>query len=195
MKIIKELEFELELRTSTKKQNIFYTLFDEIVNVTISSLSLHIPTFLPSSEIHMIIEDAYQKTFTLSFESLTKDRKPSTTGKQFQLDIQSSSVVNAPLFFIAAHQKTERIDPAELAKNLWNKRFKMAIFDNVSFKKYFAEIDGIIYPKGPNNFIDTENFYLNQYRDLKFFYEEIFGEQLLSPVITYDKKRHLIIHK
>ena len=32
-----------------------------------------------------------------------------------------------------------------------------------------------------------ENIYLEQYKDLKLFYKEYVGEQLLSPVLSYDK--------
>ena len=34
----------------------------------------------------------------------------------------------------------------------------------------------------------SENNYLNQYRDVNFFYKEYVGEQLLS-IITYDKMK------
>ena len=52
-------------------------------------------------------------------------------------------------------------------------------------KKYFAEIDGYRYPKESviTNF--TENDYLDQYRDLKSFYQEYVGEQLMNPFISY----------
>ena len=32
-----------------------------------------------------------------------------------------------------------------------------------------------------------ENNYLEQFKDLKLFYKEYVGEQLLSPIISYDK--------
>ena len=34
-----------------------------------------------------------------------------------------------------------------------------------------------------------ENKYLEQCRDSKLFYKEYIGEQLLSPIITYDKMK------
>ena len=34
-----------------------------------------------------------------------------------------------------------------------------------------------------------ENNYLEQYKDLKLFYKEYVGEQLLSPIISYDKMK------
>ena len=52
-------------------------------------------------------------------------------------------------------------------------------------KKYFAEIDGYRYPKESvlTNFIENEN--LDQYRDLKLFYKEYVGEELMIPFISY----------
>ena len=38
-----------------------------------------------------------------------------------------------------------------------------------------------------NNY--EENICLDQYRDLKLLYKEYIGEQLLSPIITYDKMK------
>ena len=35
----------------------------------------------------------------------------------------------------------------------------------------------------------AENNYLGQYKDLKLFYKEYLGDQLLSPIITYDKMK------
>ena len=34
-----------------------------------------------------------------------------------------------------------------------------------------------------------ENKYLEQYKDLKLYYKEYVGEQLLSPIVTYDKMK------
>ena len=51
--------------------------------------------------------------------------------------------------------------------------------------KYFVEIDGYRYPKESviTNF--SENDYLDQYRDLKNFYQEYVGEELMNPFISY----------
>ena len=79
----------------------------------------------------------------------TTDRKPVNTGKGFQLDTGSSSNINAPIYSIAAHRKTEGINPAHPAVNLSNNRFNNSIFDNATVKTYYAEIDGVRYPKDP----------------------------------------------
>ena len=54
-KKIKGLGFELDLRTSNRKQDILYTtLGDNDVNVTSNSISLYIPQLIPSPETQVI---------------------------------------------------------------------------------------------------------------------------------------------
>ena len=35
----------------------------------------------------------------------------------------------------------------------------------------------------------AENIYLEEYRDLKLFYKEYVGDQVLLPIISYDKMK------
>ena len=189
-KIMKGLGFELDLRTSNRKQDILYsTLDDNDVNVTINSISLFIPQLIPSSETQVNFNQAISETFTLSFESWTTDRKPIDTARKFQIDISSASNINTPLYLIAAHQKTQRPDPANPADNLSNNRFNNTIFDHVEVKKYYSEIDGVYYPKNPVMVDYIDNSYLEQNRDFKMFCKEYIGEPMLSPIITYDKMK------
>ena len=91
-KITKGLGFELDLRTSNRKQDIPYTtLGDNEVNVTINSISLFIPQIIPSPETKVIFNEAISKTFTLSYESWTTDRKPVDMAREIQIDISSAS--------------------------------------------------------------------------------------------------------
>ena len=190
-KITKGLGFELDLRTSNRKQDILYTnLGDNDVKVTINSISLFVPQIIPTPETQVIFNEAISKTFTLSYESWTTDRKPVDTAREFQLDISPASDINSPLYLIAAHQKTQRPDPANPANNLSNNRFNNAIFDHVDVRKCYSEIDGIQYPKNPAMVNFEENNYLEQYKDLKLFYKEYVGDHLLSPIITYDKMKN-----
>ena len=148
-KITKGLGFELALRTSNRQQDILYTTLDDNdVNVTINSISLFIPQIIPSPETHYLFNEAISKTFSLSYESWTNDRKPVDTAREFQIDISSASNINSPLYLKAAHQKTQRVDPANPANNLSNNRFNNAIFDH-EVRKYYSEIDGIRYPQNP----------------------------------------------
>ena len=188
----KGLGFELVLRTSNRKRDILYTTLDDNnVNVTINSISLFIPQIIPSPETQVIFNEAISETFSLSFESWTTDRKPVDTAREFQIDISSASNIKSPLYLTAAHQKTQRPDPANPANNLPNNIFNIAIFDHIDVIKYYSETDGVRYPKNPNMVNYAENNYLDQYRDLKLFYKEYIGESMLNPIKTYDKMKDL----
>ena len=187
-KITKRLGFELGLRTlNRKRDNLYTTLGDNIVNVTINSINLFIPQIIPSPGTQVVFNEAISKTFSLSYESWTTDRKPIDTVRVFQVEISSASNINSPLYLRATHQKTQRLDAA--GNVLPNRRFNNAIFDHVEVRKNYSEIDGVPYPKNPIMVKFGENNYLEQYRYLKLFYEEYVGDQLLSPIITYDKMK------
>ena len=69
-KTTKGLEFELELRASTRKRTILYTLLGEDdVNVTFSRLNLYIPFTKPSLGIQMLFNEAIMNSFTLLCET------------------------------------------------------------------------------------------------------------------------------
>ena len=187
-KLTERLGFELVLRMSNRKQDIVYTtLGDNVFNVTIFSINLFIPQMIPSPETQVIFNETFSKTSTLSYESWTTDRKPVDTAREIQVDISSASNINSPLYLIAAHQKTQRLDAA--GNVLPNNRFNNAIFDHVEVRKNYSELDGIRYPKKPVMFNYGENNYLEQYKDLKLLYKEYVGEQLSSPIVTYDKMK------
>ena len=186
--ITKGLGFELDLRTSNRKRDILYTtLGDNYVNVTINSISLFIPQIIPSPETQVIFNEAISKTFTLSYESWTTDRKLVNAAKKFQIDISSASNINSPLYLLATHQLTQRVDPGDDTLILSKNRFDNPIFDNVKIRKYYVEIDGVRYQPVMGNY--DENNHLEQYRDLKLFYREYIGEPMLNPIITYDKMK------
>ena len=60
-------------------------------------------SYIPSPEVQKILYEAITKSFTLSYESWTTDRKPVDTAQEIQLDIRSASKINASLYPIAAH--------------------------------------------------------------------------------------------
>ena len=189
-KITKGLGFEIDLQTSNRKRDILYTTLDDNdVNVTINSISLFVPQIKPSPETQVIFNEAVSKTFTLSYETWTTDRKPVDTAREFQVDISSASNINSPSYLIAAHQKTQRSDPANPANILSNNRFNNALFDHIDVRKYYSEIDDFRCPKNPVMVNFEENKYQEQYKDLKPFYKEYVGESMLSPIISYDKKK------
>ena len=123
------------MRTSNRKQDILYnTLGDRDVDGTIDSISLYIPSLNPNTEKQVFLNAAYTKSFTISYESWTTDRKPIDTAREFQIDISSASNINSPLYLIATQQKTQKPDPTNPANNLPNKRFDNVIFDHVAVK-------------------------------------------------------------
>ena len=175
-KITKNLGFHITLKTNDLQNIIFTTLANDI-NVRINSLYLFVPILTPNSETQVLFNESIKNNYTLTFDSWYTERKIVTDG-EFQVDIASSQSTNSPKYIIAAHQTEDRVGTASKANNI-------SIFDHVDVKKYFAEIDGYRYPKESviTNF--TENDYLDQYRDLKSFYQEYVGEELMNPFISY----------
>ena len=108
------------------------------------------------------------------------DRKPFKTGNENQLDKKSASNINVLLYLIAANQKTQLDNPARPPN-----QFNNAVFDKIDVKKYFAEMDGVRYPKDPIETNYSENRDFDQYRDLKLNFEEYNGESLFNPFLRY----------
>ena len=181
----------MDLRTLNRKQDVLHTnLGDNYVNVTIYSLSLFIPQIISSPEIQYIFNETVSTKVTLGFEFWTTDRTPVDTAREFQIDISSASNIKSPLYLIAAHQKTQRPDPTNPAVNLCNNRFKNFIFDHVGVREILFRNRGRTLPKNPVLVNYEENNYLDQYRDLKLFFKEYFGDQLRSPITSYDKMKN-----
>ena len=115
--------------------------------------------------------------YSITFDSWYTERKISNDGKELQVDIGSAQNINSPKYLISAFQTNARTTP--------NKASNPAIFDNNHVTKYFVEIDGIRYPKDGVLLNFEENSNLDQYRDIKLFYKDYVGEELLQPFITF----------
>ena len=85
--------------------------------------------------------------------------------------------VQSPKNLIGAHQTKDRIDGAISTKNV-------SIFDKLDLRKYYIEIDGQRYPRDSSVMNYEQNDYIEQYKDLKLFFKEYIGEQLMSPFIS-----------
>ena len=178
-KITKNLGFHIPLKTNTLQNIIYTTIADATqIKVTINSLYLFVPIITPNSETQVMFNESNKNNYTLAFDSWYIERKIVTDGGEFQVDIASSQSTNSPKYLIAAHQTEARFGTS-------NKQNNVSIFDHVDVTKYFFEIDGYRYPKESviTNF--SENDYLDQYRDLKSFYQEYVGEELMNPFIKY----------
>ena len=176
-KITKNLGFHITLKTNDL-QNIIVTTLANNINVTINSLYQFVPILTPNSETQVLFNESIKNNYTLSFDSWYTERKVVTDRGEFQVDIASSQSTNSPKYLIAAHQTENRVGTA-------NKTNNISIFDHVDVKKKFVEIDGYRYPKESVLTKFIENDYLDQYRDLKSFYREYVGEQLMNSFISY----------
>ena len=172
------LGFHISFKTADL-QDILFTTIGTNINVEINSLYLFVPTFIPSPEIQVMFNDSIKNSFNISFDSWTTDRKIVNTDLEYQLDIGSSANINSPKYLIVAHQTAARSGASNKANNI-------SIFDNLDIRKYHVEIDQVRYPKDSVHVNYTENDYLDQYRDIKLFYKEYLGEELMNPFIKYD---------
>ena len=181
-KITKNLGFHLKFKMNDLQDIIFTTIADDI-NVTINSLYLYVPKLIPNTQTQVMFNEAIMNNYTITFDSWYTERKISNDGRELQVDIGSAQHINSPKYLISAFQTMARTTP--------NKASNPAIFDNNNVTKYFVEIDGVRYPKDGvlTNF--EENSYLDQYRDLKLFYKEYVGEELLQPYFSYPDMKYL----
>ena len=186
-KVTKNLGFHLQFKTNDL-QDIIYTSMTDDIDVTINNLYLYVPNLIPSVETQVMFNEAIQNNYKISYDEwFTERRIISDTITQF--GIGSSQNVQSPIYLIGAHQMKDRIDGAISTKNV-------AIFDNLDLRKYYIEIDGQRYPRDSSLMNYEQNDYIEQYKDLKLFFKEYIGEQLLSPFISYpDMKTKYPIEK
>ena len=147
------------------------------INVTINKLYPNVPKLIPSVETQVMFNEATQNSYEISYDEWFTERRI-ISDTNIQLDIGSSQNVHSPKCLIDAHQTKDRIDGAISTKNV-------AIFDNLDLRKYYIEIDGQRYPRDSSLMNYEQNDYIEQYKDLKLFFKEYIGEELLSPFISY----------
>ena len=175
-KVTKNLGFHLQFKTNDL-QDIIYTSMTDDINVTINNLYLYVPNLIPSVETQLMFNEATQNNYKISYDEWFTERRI-ISDTITQLDIGSSQNVQSPIYLIGAHQTKDRIDAPLSTKNV-------AIFDNLDLRKYYIEIDGQRYPRDSSLMNYEQNDYIEQYKDLKLFFKEYIGEQLMSPFISY----------
>ena len=175
-KVTKNMGFHLQFKTNDLQDNIYTSMTDDM-NVTINNLYLYVPNLIPSVETQVMFNEAIQTNYKISYDEWFTDRRI-ISDTITQLDIGSSQNVHSPKYLIGAHQTKDRIDGAISTKNV-------AIFDNLDLRKYYIEIDGQRYPRDSSLMNYEQNDYIEQYKDLKLFFKECIGEQLMSPFISY----------
>ena len=175
-KVTKNLGVHISFKTNDL-QGIIYTSMTDDIDVTINNLYLYVPNLIPSVETQLMFNEATQNNYKISYDEWFTERHI-ISDTITQLDIGSSQNVQSPKYLIGAHQTKDRIDGAISTKNV-------AIFDNLDLRKYYIEIDGQRYPRDSSLMNYEQNDYIEQYKDLKLFFKEYIGEQLLSPFISY----------
>ena len=175
-KVTKNLGFHLMFKTNDL-QNILYSSMTDDINVTINNLYLYVPNLIPSVETQVMFNEATQNNYKIFYDEWFTERRI-ISDQITQLDIGSSQNVQSPKYLIGSHQTRARADTV-------NKNNNIAIFDHLNLKKYYVEIDGIRYPRDSVLLNYEQNDYIEQYKDLKLFFKEYIGEELMSPFISY----------
>ena len=124
-----------------------------------------------------MVNESIQNNYRTFFDEWYTERR-NFTDQIVQVDIGSSQAGSSPEYLICAHQQANRSDPP-------NKRNNISIFDHLGVRNYFVEIDGIRYPRDVVLTNYDSNDYLDQCKDVKLFYKEYVGEELLKPFKTY----------
>ena len=137
-KVTKNLGFHLKLKMNDLQDIVFTTMANDI-KVTINSLYLFVPKFVPSTTTQVMFNEAIMNNCTITFDSWYTERKISNDGRELQVDIASAQHINSPKYLISAFQTIARTTP--------NKTSNPAIFDSNHVSKYFVEINGVRFPK------------------------------------------------
>ena len=177
-KVTKNLGFRITFKTANLQDIIYTTIAAGTqINVTINSLYLYVPFLIPTTETQLMFNESIQNNYRIFFDEWYTERRI-VADQIFQVDIGSAQSVNSPKYMICAHQ-------TEARSALPNKRNNISIFDNINVRKYFIEIDGQRYRRDSVLTSYGENDYIDHYRDLKLFYKEDVGEEILTPFVSY----------
>ena len=175
-KVTEILGIHLSFKTNDS-QDIIYTSMTDDINVTNNNLYLYVLNLIPSVETQVMFNEVTQNNYKISYDEWFTERRI-ISDTITQLDIGSSRSVQSPKYLIGVHQTKDRIDGAISPKNV-------AIFDNLDLRKYYIELDRQRYPQDSSLINYEQNDYIEQYKDLKLFFKEYIGEQLMSPFIFY----------
>ena len=129
----------------------------------------YFPILNPDAQRQIMFKDSIKNSFTLSFHSWSTDRKTVRTQLEYQVDISSAQNINSPKYLNVAHQ-------TETWVGVSKKAIDVAVFDNLNVRKSHVDIGGVPYPRKGVSVDYASNDYLDQYRDLKLFYQDYLGE-------------------
>ena len=128
-------------------------------------------------KLTVLFNEATQNNYKITFDEWYTERRI-ISDTISQMDIGTSQHVNSPKYLIGANQTRTRADTA-------NKNNSKVIFDNLNLQKNCVEIDSTRYPRDSVLINYEQNDYIEPYEDLKLFFKEYIGEQLMNPFISY----------
>ena len=160
----------------TYLQGITYTSMDDDINVTLKNLYLFVPNLILSVETQLIINEANQNSYKISFDEWYTERRV-ISDMIVQHDIRSAQQVNSPKCLICAHQTKDRI-------NAPNKKINFARFNNPDLRKYHVETDSLRHPRDSLLINYEQNDYIEQ-KDLELIFKEYIGEPILNSFISF----------
>ena len=129
-KVTENLAFHLTFKTNDL-QNIIYSSMTDDINVTINSLYLYVPNLIPSVETQLMINEATQNNFRISFDEWYTERCV-ISDTITQLDIGTSQHVNSPKYLIGLTKHAlGQILPTKLIILLY---LIISIFKNIMLK-------------------------------------------------------------
>ena len=99
-KITRNLGFHITFKTASL-QDIIYKSIAKNINVTINSLYLYVPFYIPSTETLFMFNESFQTNFILSYDDWYSERRL-VTDTVYLVDIGSAQSVNSPKYLIAA---------------------------------------------------------------------------------------------
>ena len=175
-KITKNLVYHIIFRTADL-QDIIFTSIGDNINVTINSLFLFVPTLTPNTGTQLMFNESIRNNYGMFFDDWFTERTV-VSDTITQIDIGSAQSINSPKYLIASHQSAARL-------NAPDKGINVSRLDNLNVRKYVVEINNIRYPRDGVLTNYNENDYIDQYKDLKLFYKEYVGEELLNPFVSY----------
>ena len=171
-KITKNLGFHPTFKTADLQDIIFTTLGDAI-KTTVNNFYLYVPIFIfPVLKLKLCSMTQSKIIIQLLMILGHQIQKQLRIDETFKLG--SAQNINSPKYLIVPHQTLAGI-------NVPNKANSEAIFVILDVRNYVSEKDG---QRNPNDAVVinyTENHCLDRNRDVKFFYKESLGEELLNP--------------
>ena len=138
---------------------------------------MFVPTLIPKTETQLMFYDSIQNNYRIFFDDWFTERRV-VSDTITQIDIGSAQQVNSPKYLIASHQTAVRLNAPDKGINVLR-------FDNLDVRNYFVELDSVRYPSDGVLTNYNENDYFDQYKDLKLFYKEYVGEELINSFVSY----------